>query len=205
MREAHSRLGPDGQCASLAGSRGFFRKKGLRGSIAAHPRGDWCVQPVACKEDRAFPRDLLKRAASAGTALLLHACAASDHAVASFDHRASPRDRALPLADLPQPPRGLRVLCLGARRPLLLVREVSPAHIRNVWRGGKPHKGFCALLGLRDTGLRIVIPKSISRPLLRLNPVATSPGWKQFAVTPVPSRRRASSVVNRILASLVSQ
>src|SRR5262252_1275678 len=59
--------------------------------------------------------------------------------------------------------------------------------------------------GLRDTGLRIVIPKSISRPLLRLNPVATSPGWKQFAVTPVPSRRRASSVVNRILASLVSQ
>src|SRR5262249_44763035 len=38
--------------------------------------------------------------------------------------------------------------------------------------------------GLRDTGLRIVIPKSISRPLLRLNSVATSPGWKQFAVTP---------------------
>src|SRR6516164_5740357 len=59
--------------------------------------------------------------------------------------------------------------------------------------------------GLRDTGLRIVIPKSISRPLLRLNPVATSPGWKQFAVTPVPSRRRVSSVVNRMLASLVSQ
>jgi hypothetical protein len=25
--------------------------------------------------------------------------------------------------------------------------------------------------------------------------VATSPGWKQFAVTPVPSSRRASSVV----------
>jgi hypothetical protein len=42
-------------------------------------------------------------------------------------------------------------------------------------------------------------------PLLRLNPVATSPGWKQFAVTPVPSRRRASSIVNRMLASLVSQ
>jgi len=60
---------------------------------------------------------------------------------------ASPRDRALPLADLPQPPRGLSVLCLGARRPLLLVKEVSPAHIRNVWRGGKPHKGLCALLG----------------------------------------------------------
>ena len=45
----------------------------------------------------------------------------------------------------------------------------------------------------RATGLRIVMPKSIIRPLLRLKPVATSPGWKQFAVTPVPSRRRASS------------
>jgi hypothetical protein len=40
----------------------------------------------------------------------------------------------------------------------------------------------------------------MSRPLFRLNSVATSPGWKQFAVTPVPSRRRASSVVNRMLA-----
>src|SRR6266436_1741534 len=56
--------------------------------------------------------------------------------------------------------------------------------------------------GLRATGLRIVIPKFISRPLLRLNPVVTRPGWKQFAVTPVPSRRRASSVVNRMLAKL---
>src|SRR6476469_3222119 len=59
--------------------------------------------------------------------------------------------------------------------------------------------------GLRDAGLTIVIPKFISRPLLRLNPVATSPGWKQFSVTPVPSRRRANSVVNSTLASLVSQ
>ena len=64
---------------------------------------------------------------------------------------------------------------------------------------------FAPFSGLRDAGLRIVIPKSISGPLLRLNPVATSPGWKQFAVTPVPSSRRASSVVNRMLASLVSQ
>jgi hypothetical protein len=55
-------------------------------------------------------------------------------------------DRALPLADLPQPPRGLRVLCLEARRPLPLVKEVYPAHICNVWRGRKPHKGFCALV-----------------------------------------------------------
>jgi hypothetical protein len=45
--------------------------------------------------------------------------------------------RALPLADLPQPPRGLRVLCLGARRLLLLVKEVYPAHIRN-GKGRRP-------------------------------------------------------------------
>src|SRR5262249_44075187 len=56
------------------------------------------------------------------------------------------RDRALPLADLPQPSRGVGVLRLGARRPLLLVKEVRPGHICDVPRGGKPHKGFCALL-----------------------------------------------------------
>src|SRR5262249_4255410 len=61
MRAAHSRFGPSGQCASLAGSRGLFREKGLQGSVAAHPRGDWCVQQVAREEDRAFSRDLLKR------------------------------------------------------------------------------------------------------------------------------------------------
>src|SRR4029450_4919913 len=58
--------------------------------------------------------------------------------------------------------------------------------------------------GLPDTGLSTVMAKPIRRPLLRLNSVATSPGWKQFAVTPVPSRRRAHSVVDRVLASLVS-
>src|SRR5215472_7945896 len=42
--------------------------------------------------------------------------------------------------------RAVSVLCLGARRPLLLVKEVCPAHVRNVWRGGKPYKGFCSLL-----------------------------------------------------------
>jgi hypothetical protein len=30
---------------------------------------------------------------------------------------------------------------------------------------------------------------------------ATKPGWRQFALTPVPARRRASSRVKRILAS----
>src|SRR5262249_36827884 len=60
MRAAHSRLGPDGQCASIAGV-GLFREEGLQGSIAVHPRGDPGVQQVACEEDRAFSRDLLKR------------------------------------------------------------------------------------------------------------------------------------------------
>src|SRR5215510_15062522 len=61
MRAAHSRLGPDGQCAPIAGGLGLFREEGLQGRIAVHPRGDPCVQQVACKEDRAFSRDLLKR------------------------------------------------------------------------------------------------------------------------------------------------
>src|SRR5262249_1782225 len=61
MRAAHSRFGPSGQCSSLAGSRGLFRQEGLQGSVAAHPRGDRCVQQVTCEEDRAFSRDLLKR------------------------------------------------------------------------------------------------------------------------------------------------
>jgi len=60
MRAAHSRLGPDGQCASIAGV-GLFREEGLQGSTAVHPRGDPGVQQVACEEDRAFSRDLLKR------------------------------------------------------------------------------------------------------------------------------------------------
>src|SRR5262249_10580979 len=141
MRTAHSRLGPDGQWASIVGSGGLFREKGLRGAIAVHARSDRCVQQVTSEEDRAFSRDLLKPAASAGTALLLRACAASDHAVASFDHRAS-LETAYCHSLISHSRRAVSVSCA-----LLLVREVSPAHIRNVWRGGKPHKGFCALLG----------------------------------------------------------
>ena len=44
-----------------------------------------------------------------------------------------------------------------------------------------------------------------SRPVVSSalpKPVATAPGCKQLTVTPVPSSRRASSVVNRMLASL---
>jgi hypothetical protein len=39
----------------------LISRKGLQGGIAAHPRGDRCVQQVACEEDWAFSRDLLKR------------------------------------------------------------------------------------------------------------------------------------------------
>jgi len=38
----------------------YFAKKGCKRSIAVHPRGDPGVQQVACQEDRAFSRDLLK-------------------------------------------------------------------------------------------------------------------------------------------------
>src|SRR6266481_614404 len=62
MRAANSWLGPDGQCASIAGSRGVFCEKGLRGPVAADPRGDSYVQQFACEEDRPFSRYLLNRA-----------------------------------------------------------------------------------------------------------------------------------------------
>ena len=38
----------------------YFAKKGCKVPVAADPGGDPCVQQVACKEDRAFSRDLLK-------------------------------------------------------------------------------------------------------------------------------------------------
>src|SRR6266436_3499090 len=62
MRAAHSWLGPDGQCASIAGSRGVFCEKGLHGPVAADPQGDSYVQQLACQEDRPFSRYLLNRA-----------------------------------------------------------------------------------------------------------------------------------------------
>src|SRR6266853_872659 len=62
MRAANSWLGPDGQCASIAGSRGVFCEKGLRGPVAADPQGDSYVQQLACEEDRPFSRYLLNRA-----------------------------------------------------------------------------------------------------------------------------------------------
>jgi hypothetical protein len=44
----------------------------------------------------------------------------------------SPRDRALPLADFPQPPRGLRVLCLGHSNPRLWHAPMTIPMVKNL-------------------------------------------------------------------------
>src|SRR5216684_7822072 len=62
MPATNSWLGPDGQCASIAGSRGVFCEKGLHGRVAADPQGDSYVQQLASEEDRPFSRHLLNRA-----------------------------------------------------------------------------------------------------------------------------------------------
>jgi hypothetical protein len=41
----------------------YFAKKGCEVLLQPTPRSDSCVQQVACKEDRVFSRDLLKREA----------------------------------------------------------------------------------------------------------------------------------------------
>ena len=62
-------LGPNGQCAPGGGrSPNVFRKERLQSPVAADPRCDPGVQQVTCQEDRAFSRDLLKKAA--GLAIL---------------------------------------------------------------------------------------------------------------------------------------
>ena len=60
VQTAHCWLGPNGQCAPIAGSRSLFRKERLQSPVATDARSDSGVQQVAFKEDRAFPRDLLK-------------------------------------------------------------------------------------------------------------------------------------------------
>jgi len=72
MRAAHSRRGPDRQCASIAGSGGLFCENALQSIIAAHPRSDPGVQQVKCKEDRAFSRDVLKRVGGQGARASAH-------------------------------------------------------------------------------------------------------------------------------------
>src|SRR6266852_4199799 len=91
MRAAHSWLGPDGQCASIAGSRGVFCEKVLYGPVAADPQGDSYVQQRARKEDRPFSRYLLNPAS--------RDCAAADEQV-DWSHARVPyvRDRSLYLS-----------------------------------------------------------------------------------------------------------
>src|SRR4029079_6426559 len=62
MRAAHSWLGPDGPCTSIAGGGGVLCEKGLHGPVAADPQGDSYVQQLACEKDRPFSRYLLNRA-----------------------------------------------------------------------------------------------------------------------------------------------
>src|SRR5437016_5076089 len=91
MRAANSRLGPDGQCASIAGSRGVFCEKGLHGPVAADPQGDSYVQPLAGEEDRPFSRYLLNPAS--------RDCTAADEQI-DWSHARGPyvRDRFLYLS-----------------------------------------------------------------------------------------------------------
>ncbi len=60
MQAVNSWVGANGQCAVIARSRSLFCEKGLRGFIAADPGGDPALQQVKCKEDRPFPRNLLR-------------------------------------------------------------------------------------------------------------------------------------------------
>src|SRR5216683_7642237 len=91
MRATNSWLGPDGQCASIAGSRGVFCEKGMHGRVAADPQGDSCVQQLACEEDRPFSRYLLNPAS--------RDCAAADEQVDwSYARVPYVRDRSLYLS-----------------------------------------------------------------------------------------------------------
>ena len=57
--------------------------------------------------------------------------------------------------------------------------------------------------GERKNGRASIVPSRSSGLPSRPNPVRTTPGCAQLAVTPVPSSLRASSRVNRMFASLL--
>ena len=121
-------LGSGGQCPAITGSGGLFREKGLQGPIAADARGNPCVQQVACKEDWAFSRDLLKRTSAA------HKCVAVDIQIIRPEG---------PCADRPErpdwnsercgPPKPLPVgrprLPKGISRPPLAPRSSAPSEV----------------------------------------------------------------------------
>jgi hypothetical protein len=67
MQPTHCWLGPNGQCALSPEAQAYFEKKDCK--VLLQPtRCDPGVQQVTCQEDRAFSRDLLKKAA--GLAIL---------------------------------------------------------------------------------------------------------------------------------------
>ena len=95
--------------------------------------------------------------------------------------------------------------CAAARRVAPAAPDEVPAtDRRHVGRGGEVHGRPGASLGGQDHRLDEPHPER-EHPAgvpVHANPVATVPGCRQLAVTPHPFRRRASSVVKRILASL---
>jgi len=56
--------------------------------------------------------------------------------------------------------------------------------------------------GVSANFLAVLTTNDPKPPLASPKRVATNPGCRQFAVTPLPSRRRASSRVNRMFISL---
>src|SRR5216684_1343374 len=99
---------------------------------------------------------------------------------------------------------------LGDARALLPQPVRRGVVLRCLARPGRPAIGEIAAADRRHLGRPGEIAKSLATPrprrkkprLLLPKRLATKPGCRQLAVTPVAARRRASSRVNRILASL---
>jgi hypothetical protein len=60
---------PWGQRASVAGSQRLLQEEGVRSHLAADAEGHQIVQPGQGSQDRAYPRDVLKRSRSVVLAL----------------------------------------------------------------------------------------------------------------------------------------
>jgi hypothetical protein len=74
----------------------------------------------------------------------------------------------------------------------IAVNEVFTAQSFHLERAGQVDAGLRAWSGLWMNLPMIFIPKLKKMPLLRAKPVAMKPGCITLAVTPPPSRRRAS-------------
>ena len=91
-----------------------IREKRLQSSVAADPRGDSGVQQVAFKEDRAFPRDLLKQKAARDCAIVNEADCASISSLGLIGCNCRPNVR---LAPYQIGRRRAADLCCGAHAP----------------------------------------------------------------------------------------